>query len=497
MCLKNTAHGQLQEPAAARFAASDLAQLRRKIGGTHVAIGVTVLRSLVALAVLLVASPAARAQDSVCAEGPTLYGIDVSRFQGTIDWQQVKSSGVVYAWIQISRHLDDIDAKFEYNWAEARRVGVLRGAYQRFHPNESVSGQANLFLEKLGTPQPGDLPPMLDVEDADGKTAAQIAAAVQEWMDIVEPVVGVKPLIYTGYYFWKDSVGNSSAFADHPLWIANYSADCPLIPSGWNKWTFHQYSSTTSVPGIPENTVDKNRFDGTMDDLLALAAAPECGDGMCTGQEDSGSCEADCPPCGVVPSAGDVVDDTGDCFQAGGNPDFIREENAGYGSFLKWTHATSAAAPANFGVWDLHFEDSGKYLVEAYTAAPYAQSKQAVYQVSFDGQMQAVEIDQTAIDGWTRLGEFEFAAGGGQSIRVDDNTGEPGESNVQLVFDAVRFTRVGPKSDDDGEDADGDGEPDGASGGNMVSACAAGGAGGCGWLALLALVPVIRRRRRR
>ena len=441
------------------------------------------LRRLACAAAILCWGSPALAQN-VCADGPTLYGIDVSRFQGDINWDQVKGSGVIYAWIQISRSLTDVDPKFDYNWPEAKRVGILRGAYQRFQPDESVSGQANLFLQKLGTPQPGDMPPMLDVEDTGGKSAAQIQAAVQEWMDIVEPVVGVKPLIYTGYYFWKDSVASTAAFADHPLWIANYGTDCPLTPNAWSRWTFHQYSSTTNVPGITANTVDKNRFNGTMDDLLALAIG------------DGGEVE----PCGVIAADGGVVDDTGECFRAGGPAEYIREENAGYGSFLKWTHATNAASPANFGVWDLHFEEAGKYKVEAFTAAPYAQSKQAVYQVSFDGQMQAVEIDQTAVDGWTSLGEFDFAAEGSQSIRVDDNTGEPGEGNVQLVFDAIRFTRIGPKADDDDEEPEGGGGDDDAEteGGTMVSACAAGGGASAPLaLVLMLLVAATGRRRRR
>ena len=133
-----------------------------------------------------------------CADGDTLYGIDVSRFQGTINWQQVKGHGVKYAWIQVSRFLNDIDAQFEANWAGAKANGILRGAYQRFHPGESVSGQAQIMLDKIGTLEANDLPPMLDVEDADGLSKSQVAAAVQQWMDIVEPAVGVKPFIYTG-----------------------------------------------------------------------------------------------------------------------------------------------------------------------------------------------------------------------------------------------------------------------------------------------------------
>jgi lysozyme len=402
-----------------------------------------------------VAVDSARYAAEVCADGPTLYGIDVSRFQGTINWSQVAGHGVKYAWIQVSRYLDDIDAQFEANWAGARANGILRGPYQRFHPGESVSGQAQIMLDKIGTLESNDLPPMLDVEDADGLSPAQVAAAVQEWMDIVEPAVGVKPFIYTGYYFWKDSVA-STAFGDHPLWIANYSAQCPLIPNGWNKWTLHQYSSTNHIPGITANSVDENRFNGTMEDLMAFTVG--------------GGGEAE--PCAVVPAEGGVVDDTGPCFRAGGDPQYIRSENAGYGSKLKWTHTTDSATASNYGQWSLHFEEGGRYRVEAFTQAPFAESKRAVYLVKHGGEETAAEIDQTSSDGWTTLGEFEFAAGGSQSIRLNDNTGEPNEGNTQLVFDAVQLTRLDDK-DGDGDadgDGDGDGDDDEDGGGGITSA---------------------------
>ena len=207
-------------------------------------------------------------------------------------------------------------------------------------------------------------------------------------------------------------------------------------------------------------------------------------------------------PCAVVPSEGGVVDDTGPCFRAGGDPQYIRSENAGYGSKLKWTHTTDSPTASNYGSWTLHFEEAGRYRVEAFTQAPFAQSKQAVYLVKHGGEETAAEIDQTSHDGWTTLGEFEFAAGGSQSVRVNDNTGEPNESNTQLVFDAVQLTRLDGKDGDGDGDADGDGDGDGdgdeSGGGGMTSACAAGGtsSGPAGALCLLGLALVVARRRR-
>ena len=75
-----------------------------------------------------------------------------------------------------------------------------------------------------------------------------------------------------------------------------------------------------------------------------------------------------------------------------------------------------------------------------YTAAAYAQSKQAAYVVHAGVTDTTVTLDQTAVDGWQPLGNFDFAQGDGQSVHLGDNTGEPGSNMVQLVFDAVRLT---------------------------------------------------------
>ncbi len=447
-------------------------------------------RAALVLLASLAGAPVAAAA-GVCAGPTTTYGIDVSRFQGDIDWDKVAGSGVQFAFIQISRSLTDIDAKFEFNWQHAKAAGIARGAYQRFHPGQDVIGQADLFLSKLGPFQAGDLPPVLDVEDADNLGATQIAAAVRQWVEYVEMKLGVRPIIYTNFYFWRDKVGNAD-FSGYRLWIANYGAACPLVPTAWSNWTIHQYSSSAIVPGITANTCDVNKFNGTVAELQALAQPPTCGDARCNGSETSDSCPADCEPCQVIDGseeAASIVDDSSTCFSAGGNPMYIRTENAGFGSTLRWTHAIDAAAAANFGRWDLTFAETGRYRVEAYTAAPYGMSKQAVYEVQHGEDTSAATVDQSMVDGWNLVGEFEFVAGNhGQFIRVDDNTGEPNSTDTKIVFDALRFTLLYDKKVDD---------PDPPT--EETPGCAAGSGQGTGLVAfgLLALVSGRRRRRRR
>lgn len=395
-----------------------------------------------------------------CAPGETIEGIDVSKWQGEIDWDAVAGDGIRFAFIRATHGTDILDEWFDTNWRRAREVGIARGAYQFFEGGQDPVEQADVFLSMVPALEPGDLPPVIDVESPDGNPgAAEYQDNVRVWLDRVEAALGVPPIIYTGKYYWDDALAGTDEFSDHPLWDAWWSNGCPDTPRGWESWTFWQYSSTGRVAGIGGD-VDRDRFDGTMDDLLALAAGGVCGDGACNGGESTVTCEQDCPPCQLLGREGGTLDEAGPCFRGGGDPQYLRRVAEGYESSLIWTHTTDLDRPANYGEWRLSFAEGGKYLVEAYTQAPWAQSTRAAYQITHGGVTDVVTVDQSAVDGWTPLGEIEFAAGHGQLVRVDDNTGEPGADEVQLVFDALRFTRVEDPVVDPGPDPDGPPDPD-------------------------------------
>lgn len=207
----------------------------------------------------------------VCASGATTFGIDVSKWQGTINWTSVKNAGVAFAFIRVSDGLGTPDTKFASYWPAAKSAGILRGAYQFFRPSQNVDAQADLLINALGGKHtPGDLPPVIDVEDDGGLAPATVAARVRQWVDRVRSKLGVTPIVYTGKFFWRDEVGSPASFAPNPLWIAQYTTLCPDLPGPWTKWTFWQYSDKGSVAGISGN-VDVNRFNGTKADLLAFA----------------------------------------------------------------------------------------------------------------------------------------------------------------------------------------------------------------------------------
>jgi GH25 family lysozyme M1 (1,4-beta-N-acetylmuramidase) len=213
---------------------------------------------------------AEQAMTNRCSGGNTVKGIDVSYFQGTINWNAVKNDGVKYAFIRVSDGTGFIDPKFSQNWNGAKNAGVLRGAYQFFRSDDDPIAQANILINKVGGRLgPNDLPPVVDVESTDGVSASTRRQRLNRWLNHVEAKLGVKPIIYTGPYFWQDNVGGD--FNDHKLWVAHYGTNCPLVPGNWSRWTFHQHTSSGSVNGIGGN-VDMNRFNGTLAQLRAMTA---------------------------------------------------------------------------------------------------------------------------------------------------------------------------------------------------------------------------------
>lgn len=206
----------------------------------------------------------------VCADGATLQGIDVSYWQGTIDWQKVAGAGVDFAYIRLSYGDVFRDPKFDANWQGALAAGVARGAYQFFKPSQSTDEQAQMMIDALADMQAGDLPPVLDVEVTDGSSKAAVAAKVKSWVGQVQAATGVTPIVYSGSYFWRDDVGGAKDESADPFWIAQYTTKCPSLPLPWQRWTLWQYSNRGSIAGI-HGYVDLDKFNGGLDDLRALA----------------------------------------------------------------------------------------------------------------------------------------------------------------------------------------------------------------------------------
>lgn len=196
-------------------------------------------------------------------------GLDVSHFQDTVDWQQVAQAGYAFAFIKATQGIDFVDPLFAANWSGAKAAGLLRGAYHFFDASADPQQQAENFLNTV-TLEPGDLPPVLDVESS--STSSQVSTAtvvegIAAWLQTVEQATGRTPILYTDNTYW-DSLGTKQ-FSGYPLWIADYGVASPTLPTGWTRWAFWQFSESGEIPGIT-TAVDLNLFQGSLQDLQRL-----------------------------------------------------------------------------------------------------------------------------------------------------------------------------------------------------------------------------------
>lgn len=212
--------------------------------------------------------------DPVYPEGFDVHGIDISHYQENIDWERLRnaslnSSPVSFVFIKATEGVTLLDDNFNLNFFKARQNDFVRGVYHFFVPNIDARAQALFFLKQVHL-EPGDLPPVLDVEKIGDLTVPQLQKAVKTWLDIVEKEYGVKPIIYTGYRF-KLSYLNSPQFDEYPYWIAHYYVE-KLEYKG--KWSFWQHTDCGKVTGIQGN-VDCNIFNGTYEELKLLTIKEE------------------------------------------------------------------------------------------------------------------------------------------------------------------------------------------------------------------------------
>ena len=249
----------------------------------------------------------------VCPGKTVLEGIDVSQYQGTIDWTAVAKSGRAFAIARVGDGLGN-DPTFAANWSGMKAAGMVRGVYQFFRAGADPIAQADLLLGKIGTLGAGDLAPALDVEVTDGQSAATITQNMTKWLTHVEQKTGRVPLIYSSPGFWS-SIGSPN-FSHDVLWVANWQVNCPNTPGGWTAWSFWQYSDTGSVPGI-SGAVDLDRFDGDAAALMGIASPPNLStDG---GAGDGGQVTDGGPAVDGATAADAAPSSIGDGGGAGGN----------------------------------------------------------------------------------------------------------------------------------------------------------------------------------
>lgn len=190
-----------------------------------------------------------------------VYGIDVSQYQGKIEWDEVKavedSFPVTFALIRATAGKNHLDKQFERNWKSSKQNGLVRGAYHYYRPNENSIEQADNFIKHVRL-QKGDLPPVLDIENLPKvQSMDSLKSGLRKWLTKVESHYKVKPIIYSGESYYKDFLRKD--FKGYTFWIANYNF---FVEDIKDEWTFWQFTEKGVVPGI-KGPVDLNIYNGT------------------------------------------------------------------------------------------------------------------------------------------------------------------------------------------------------------------------------------------
>lgn len=194
-----------------------------------------------------------------------IKGVDVSHYNGAIDWKKVKAAGYQFAFLKATEGVDLLDETFEANRRGAREAGLSVGYYHFFRPNDSVDAQVTFFIRTIGRLELDALRPVLDVEDPRiwrPYTVQQRVAMILDWCQKVHKSLGVAPMIYASPKFVDELLENSPQLAEYDLWIANYNVPEPTIPKPWTKWVFWQNTEKGTVPGI-NGDVDLDWFNGS------------------------------------------------------------------------------------------------------------------------------------------------------------------------------------------------------------------------------------------
>jgi lysozyme len=194
-----------------------------------------------------------------------VIGIDVSEFQGKVDWDDIEileeKYPVQFVFIRATAGNDRVDAQFKKNWDGAKENKIMRGAYHYYRPNENSIEQANLFIKTVKL-QKGDLPPVLDIERLPkNQSLDSLKKGLKRWLTKVEAHYQVRPIIYTGERYYSDFL--KEEFSEYLFWIANYNFYREKIE---NDWLFWQFTEKASLPGI-KHRVDVNIYNGDLEQL--------------------------------------------------------------------------------------------------------------------------------------------------------------------------------------------------------------------------------------
>ncbi|GAB3491720.1 lysozyme [Flexivirga lutea] len=200
-------------------------------------------------------------------------GIDVSAYQGNVDWSSQWNSGVRWAYTKATEGTYYKNQYFAQQYNGSYSAGMIRGAYHFANPGYSTSAtaQADYFVSHGGgwSRDGKTLPGMLDIEynpygaTCYGYSKSGMVTWIRTWLNEYKRLTGRDAVIYTTADWWSTCTGNSTAFNQtNPLWIARYASTPGTLPGGWPYYTMWQYTSSP---------IDKDYFNGDLSRVRALA----------------------------------------------------------------------------------------------------------------------------------------------------------------------------------------------------------------------------------
>ncbi|GEM_PF-537858 len=209
------------------------------------------------------------------ASGSGPLGLDVSDYQGDVNWSQVYQEGGRFAYVKATEGTYYTSSYFPQQYDGAYQAGLIRGAYHFAIPdNSSGAAQADYFVAHGGgwSPDGKTLPGMLDIEfnpygsnECYGLSPSQMVSWIASFVDEYRLLTGRYPDIYTNTYWWNACTGYSGAFGSDTLSIANYGSSPSPLPPGWGTWTIWQYADSGTFPG------DQDVFNGSYQQLVSFA----------------------------------------------------------------------------------------------------------------------------------------------------------------------------------------------------------------------------------
>lgn len=204
-------------------------------------------------------------QGALADEAQAVGGIDLSHHNEVSDWSLVEGSDLAFVILKATDGMDYLDPTFTDRFARLEKAGMVRGAYHFYETNDDPKAQATWFIQNVAL-KPGDLPPIVDIERVKAPARKTLGADFKAFLNLLEGHYGSKPIIYTGPNFWDHVM--KEHLPDYPLWVAEYGADSPTIPEGWQEWTLWQYTEGKSQPGI-EGATDASHYNGEIADFHA------------------------------------------------------------------------------------------------------------------------------------------------------------------------------------------------------------------------------------